>query len=41
MEKGMEKEKNIIIKVIQNLKVYILMEKNAMEKVKNMIFLTK
>ncbi len=36
-EKGMEKEKNMIKKEIQYLKENILMEKDGMEKQKDMI----
>ena len=39
MEKEMEKEKNIIIMVFKNLKVNIEMEKNGMEKEKNLIMI--
>ena len=40
MEKEMEKEKNIMIMVNQNLKENILMEKE-MEKEKNIILMVK
>ena len=37
MEKEMEKEKNMMIMAIYYLKVNILMEKDGMEKEKNII----